>query len=66
MDETVKESLKFLLDCNDPDSKGVMKKDQKGHLIVGTQKDLMEINYERLVNIADVLGMSYLYLKEGD
>lgn len=53
MDETVKESLKFLLEINDPQTK-----------FKESKRSLQDINYERLANIADLLGMSDLYLKE--
>ena len=53
MDETVKESLKFLLEINDPQKK-----------FKESKRSLQDINYERLANIADLLGMSDLYLKE--
>ena len=53
MDETVKESLKFLLEINDPQTK-----------FKESKRSLQDINYERLANIADLLAMSDLYLKE--
>lgn len=53
MDETVKESLKFLLEINDPQTE-----------FKESKRSLQDINYEGLANIADLLGMSDLYLKE--
>ena len=53
MDETVKESLKLLLEINDPQTK-----------FKESKRSLQDINYERLANIDDLLGMSDLYLKE--
>lgn len=65
MDETVKESLKILLDCNDPASGELKEKNEDGNFVECSKKQYMEFNYERLANIADLLGMSELYLDPG-
>lgn len=62
MDKSVKESMKILLEFNDPATGDLKVKNQNGTYRVGSQKDLKELNYEQLANIADLLGMSELYL----
>lgn len=55
--ETVREALETLIDVNEADQKDFT---ADGHQ--ATYEDLAEFNRETLYNIADLLGMSDLYV----
>lgn len=57
--ESVRETLEFLFDINS-ESSSVTNKDNRPVSV----DDMKELNMEALVNIADLLGMSDLYLGE--
>lgn len=68
--ENVKEALKLLLLMNDtklnPEENFEVEVADEEKILKrkGTVTDLQEFNYEALVNLADILGMSELYLGE--
>lgn len=62
MHDNVKDCLKELLDFNDPESKSFTVKEDIEFRRPGTMKDLKELNTEDLRNLADLLGMTDLYL----
>lgn len=57
--ESVRETLEFLFDIN-RESSSVTNKDNRPASV----DDMKELNMEALVNIADLLGMSDLYLDD--
>lgn len=63
--DNVKDCLKDLLVFNDTRNKDFRVKDEDGTEHEATVKDLQELNTEALYNLADLLGMSDLYLYEG-
>lgn len=62
MHDNVKDCLKELLDFNDPESKNFTVNEDSEFRRPGTMKDLKELNTENLRNLADLLGMTDLYL----
>lgn len=62
MHDNVKDCLMELLAFNDPESKNFTVKEDLQFRRPGTMKDLKEINTEDLRNLADLLGMTNLYL----
>ena len=62
MHDNVKDCLKELLDFNDPESKNFTVMENIEFRRPGTMKDLKELNTENLRNLADLLGMTDLYL----
>ena len=62
MHDNVKDCLKELLAFNDPESKNFTVKENLQFRRQGTMKDLKELNTEDLRNLADLLGMTDLYL----
>ena len=62
MHDNVKDCLKELLDFNDPESKNFTVMEDIEFRRPGTMKDLKELNTEDLHNLADLLGMTDLYL----
>lgn len=62
MHDNVKDCLKELLDFNDPESKNFTVNEDGEFRRPGTMKDLKELNTENLRNLADLLGMTDLYL----
>lgn len=63
--DNVRDCLKDLLAFNDTRNKDFRVKDEEGKEHEATIKDLQELNAEALYNLADLLGMSDLYLYEG-
>lgn len=63
--DNVRDYLKDLLAFNDTRNKDFRVKDENGTDREATVKDLQELNTEALYNLADLLGMSDLYLNEG-
>ena len=63
--DNVRDCLKDLLAFNDTRNKDFRVKDEEGKEHEATIKDLQELNAEALYNLADLLGMSDLYLCEG-
>lgn len=59
----VKNLLEELIRLNEPGS-NLQVKNTNGGSINGTVSDLQELNYEKLASIADLLGMSELYLEK--
>jgi len=61
--KNVREALKFLLEYNDSKLNPNLKtRYSNGGWVASTSKDVQEVNYESLANMADLLGMSDLYL----
>lgn len=60
--DNVRDCLKDLLAFNDTRNKDFRVKDEDGTEHEATVKDLQELNAEALYNLADLLGMSDLYL----
>ncbi|EFQ45055.1 hypothetical protein LBKG_00937 [Lactobacillus crispatus CTV-05] len=60
--DNVRDCLKDLLAFNDTRNKDFRVKDEEGKEHEATIKDLQELNAEALYNLADLLGMSDLYL----
>lgn len=60
--DNVRDCLKDLLTFNDTRNKDFRVKDEDGTEHEATVKDLQELNTEALYNLADLLGMSDLYL----
>ena len=64
-DDTVRENLITLLDFNSSESPHVpYQRDQSGTIHLINVHELQEFNEERLIAIADLLGMSDLYLDD--
>lgn len=63
--DNVRDCLKDLLAFNDTRNEDFRVKDEDGTDREATVKDLQELNTEALYNLADLLGMSDLYLSEG-
>lgn len=61
--DNVKNLLEELIRLNEPGS-NLQVKNTNGGSINGTVSDLQELNYEKLASIADLLGMSELYLEK--
>lgn len=59
----VKNLLEELIRLNEPGS-NLQVKNTNGGSINGTVSDLQELNYEKLASIADLIGMSELYLEK--
>lgn len=60
--DNVKDALRELINLNEPGS-SFQTQNANGKFTNGTVRDLQDLNYERLANIADLLGMSELYLE---
>lgn len=60
--DNVKDALRELINLNEPGS-NFQAQNANGKFTNGTVHDLQDLNYERLANIADLLGMSELYLE---
>ena len=65
MHDNVKDCLKELILINDKRDTDFRTTDENGNYHDVTVKDLQEINASILYNLADLLGMEYLYLNEG-
>lgn len=61
--DSVKDVLQELIRLNKPGG-SLQVQNADGSFANGTVNDLRELNYERLASIADLLGMSELYLEK--
>lgn len=66
MKENLRDCLKELILFNDPRNTNFEVANEGGKYHKATIKDLQELNLNDLYFIADLLGMSDLYLKDGD
>lgn len=66
MKENLRDCLKELILFNDPRNTNFEVTNEDGKYHKATIKDLQELNLSDLYFIADLLGMSDLYLKDGD
>ena len=66
MKENLRDCLKELILFNDPRNTNFEVTNEDGKYHKATIKDLQELNLSDLYFIADLLGMSDLYLKDGE